>query len=386
MRGSPFLAAHARISGVGDPLAPKTDGSAPLNEERAQRRACERALARLQDKQQTMLEAREALRGKVATLGEERRRAAREVPWSRPLRARLRALHALPLAPARAREADQRETEFLRTSEAYAMAVAAPWPPADVQPVEIDGLTFWVPLDDRLPERAERAARQDLAYRAIVQARELTVGGIMIDVGANLGRTSVPRIILGDVEAVYGFEADADNYRCLVQTARSNGLAGRLLPDFAAVAADDGVASLRKSRFVGGHRLVRGGVERSDVVNVPARRLDSLVAAHGIDANAIRYVKVDVQGWEVGVLRGASELLRKSHIVWQLEVDLHLLGAAGFSPAELFGPIEASFSHFVDVNPEAPGRRHRAIGELREALAYLPSDGSLKTDVLVYSV
>lgn len=370
---------------MADGIAPTTDSRALLKEQQTQRRACERALARLQEKQQKLLEAREALRGKVATLGEERRRAVRQNHSSSPLRARLRALHALPGGAARAREAAQRENDFLRTSEAYVRATAESWPSHDVQAVEIDGLTFWVPLDDRLPERAERAARQDLAYRAIVQARELTVGGIMIDIGANLGRTSVPRIILGDVEAVYGFEADPDNYRCLVQTARTNGLTGRLLPDHAAVAAEDGVASLRKSRFVGGHRLVRGGAERPDVIDVPARRLDSLIAAHQIDADAIRYVKVDVQGWEVGVLRGASELLRRRHIVWQLEIDLHLLGAAGFSAADLFGPIQRSFTHFVDVNPGAPGRRHRPIADLPHALAYLPTDGSLKTDVLVYT-
>lgn len=313
------------------------------------------------------------------------RKAKRQAPSHRPLRTRLALLHALPVAPFRARAAEARDAQFKRTSDAYARAIAEPWPRQDAQRIQIDGLAFWIPLDERLPERPERAARQDLAYRSIVQARELTVGGLMLDVGANLGRTSVPRIVLGDVDAVYGFEADPDNYRCLVHTALENGLSGRLLPDHAAVAAHDGTASLRKSKFVGGHRLVRGHASRPDVVDVPARRLDSLVAMHEIDADAIRYVKVDVQGWEVGVLRGATALLTRRHIVWQLEVDLHLLGVAGFTAPDLLGPIQAAFTHFVDLNPDAPGSRHRPIAEMQEALAYLPSDGSLKTDVLVYT-
>ena len=72
---------------------------------------------------------------------------------------------------------------------------------------------------------------QDFPYRAIAQTREAGIGGVMIDIGANIGRMSIPRVVLGDATLAYCLEPDPLNYACLVRNIRDNGLAGLALAD-----------------------------------------------------------------------------------------------------------------------------------------------------------
>ncbi|MCX6553016.1 MAG: FkbM family methyltransferase [Acidobacteria bacterium] len=284
-------------------------------------------------------------------------------------------------------EGERRELAFRASSPAYDAAIGAPWPRPGVAEISNGGLRLWVPLDARQPDRLERAARQDIPYHAILQSREVAIGGVMLDIGANVGRTSLPRVLLGDVRAVYGAEADADNFECLVHAVIDNGLRGFVLPDHVAIGPRDATATLRRSKYVGGHRIHAGASkENLELVEVPLRRLDTWMTQHGIDAEAVSFVKVDVQGWESGVVQGAEGLLAFRRAAWQLEVDPHLLAFAESSLPELISLVTPHFTHFVDLSTHASGDRHRPVAELAEALAYLPSDGSLGTDVLLYSL
>ena len=96
------------------------------------------------------------------------------------------------------------------------------------------------------------------------------------------------------------------------------------------------------------------------------------------------YVKVDTQGWEVEVLRGASKLLGSRHIAWQLEVSPEMLVAAGSSAAELFQICVDRFSHFLDLGKQAEGPRARPTRELDTALAYI--GGAIPhTDIVLFN-
>jgi FkbM family methyltransferase len=314
-----------------------------------------------------------------------RRRLERQMLSAAPLSGLLSARRPHFPSAALAAEAHAREDRFRHVSPAYAAALETSWPTDAVHRIDFDGICLWIPLDERQPDRVKRAAGQDIPFGAILQSREVAIGGVMLDIGANLGRTSLPRVLLGDVRAVYGAEADNANYACLVHSVVDNGVRGFVLPDHLAISADDGTATLRKSRYVGGHRLVTEGHHVDlEVRPVRTRRVDTWIAELGIDVAEVSFVKVDVQGWEPGVIRGAPRLLALRHAAWQLEIDPHLLNLAGSSVAEFIALVEPHFTHFVDIRTDAPGTRHRPIAELAEALAYLPADTSEGTDVIFY--
>jgi FkbM family methyltransferase len=139
----------------------------------------------------------------------------------------------------------------------------------------------------------------------ILRTREAISNGTMLDIGANIGLTSVTRAVMGDADVVYAAEPAPDNFACLVRAVIENGLRGIVLPDRVAISDHDGTATLRLSGSIGGHALL----PQSRGIDVPTMTLDTWVRRLGIDTLTVRYVKIDTQGHECHVLAGAPDLL-----------------------------------------------------------------------------
>ncbi|MBI4888576.1 MAG: FkbM family methyltransferase [Acidobacteria bacterium] len=296
--------------------------------------------------------------------------------------------------PARARipPPAEREAALRAISPAYA-AASALGPAAfgeHVRSMTVQGLQWWMPIVSPQPSGPSAAwvAKQHFPYRALTQTREVAIGGIMIDLGANTGRMSIPRVVLGDVVAAYCAEPDPLNYACLVGNIVDNGLSGLLLPDQVAIGDRDGSVLLHRSKVSGGHRILPAAEPSEktvEVVEVPCRTLDGWLADLRVDLDAVTFVKVDVQGYETRVLAGASALLARRQVAWQLEVQATLLGKTGTSVPDLCAKLQQHFTHFIDLNGELAGPRQRPISELGDGLAYVDGGSTYKTDVLVYS-
>lgn len=308
---------------------------------------------------------------------------------------RVQTVHARTSIPPR----EQREATLREVSPSYVAAVAegpAAWGES-AHRMRIGNLHWWMPVLHPQPEgpSAERIAKQRFPYRALTQTRELTLGGVMLDIGANLGRMSISRAVMGDVVAAYCAEPDPLNYACLVGNIVENDLQGLLLPDRLAIADRDGTVILRRGRASGGHRVMRddrtvadsprdAGSSRSDAefVEVACLTVDTWMSRLRVDPDAVTFVKVDVQGSEMRVLQGASLLLARRHAAWQLELDPALLELAGTSLADVCTKAQHHFTHFIDLNGALTGRRRREIADLPEGLAYLGKGE--RTDVVLY--
>ena len=337
------------------------------------------ALERTREELRASVEREQAVRAELVNTGGRLRRHERQV---------LRPEVLSDLMPVRARHrretgpdeiARRRDVAHALVSDAYAAARAADAPPG-ADRIEIGGLTWWVPSDDRTEGRlATRIMSGHLPLQDIVRTREAVSNGTMLDIGANVGLTSVTRAILGDAALIYAAEPAPDNFACLVRTVIDNGLQGTVLPDRVAISDHDGTATLWMSGSIGGHTLrdVGGGID------VTTMRLDSWVRKLGIDVSAVCYVKVDTQGFESHVLDGAPDLLARRGIVWELEFAPAILSKAGREPAGLIAQMQAAFTHFIDLNGSASGPRRRPVAELPEALAYLDRGF---TNLMLYGV
>lgn len=285
-------------------------------------------------------------------------------------------------------EAVAREGQFDVASESYRPVREADDPTGEHgRRIGVDGLRWWVPLprlDD--PAVVARAlAQQDFPYRVITQTRELALGGIMLDIGANNGRMSIPRVVLGDVQVAYCAEPEPLNYACLVRNVLDNGLRGLVLPDRVAIGSDNMTVRMMKGRSAGGHRVVNPGAKaRRATIEVPCLTLDSWCDRLGIDARQVTFVKLDTQGSELHVLRGAARLLACPHIVWQIEIDVGLLRERGFAAGDLFACLARHFTHWIDLNRRARGARVRSVDSLSSALAYIMDGRPPRTDILAF--
>jgi hypothetical protein len=109
---------------------------------------------------------------------------------------------------------------------------------------------------------------------------------------------------------------------------------------------------------------------RIGVTGIPVRSwtIDEILSDRGWPS--VSLIKIDVQGSEVRVLRGAQETLRRYHPALFIEVDDDALLKAGFSADILFDEIEAHGYRIYDpARTEAPITRTEA-SIARKALGY----------------
>jgi FkbM family methyltransferase len=281
----------------------------------------------------------------------------------------------------------------LATARHRAARAASPTPPKPPVPpaamarrVTIDGLAWWVPaLPSQSPASVERMlAKQRFPYLAIAQTRDVSVGGVMLDIGANVGRMAIPRVVLGDVTRAYCAEPDALNVQCLGANVSENGLEGLVVVDHVAISDRIGHLPLSRGKMSGSHRVLYGETPSGGIESVRCTTLDAWVAERSIDMMEVTFIKVDTQGSELHVLAGATQVLEVPHVAWQIEVAPSHLHLAGTDPGALYRLLAARFTHFVDLNPDAEGPRLRQTHELADALSYLDGEEDAQTDLVLY--
>jgi FkbM family methyltransferase len=311
--------------------------------------------------------------------GEKKRRLRalkRQRPQASTLRQTLEHRLAALRASSRVAEAQVRHDEFKSRSETYRRSWECPAAlDGSADEVEIGGIRWRVPKDARDPRSfSARVLCGWLPLREILQGRELAVGTAMIDIGANIGTTAIPRVVLGDFQFAYAFEPEPANYAALVQTIRANHLEGFVLPEQAAVGSCDGTARLRVARKMANHFLCANADSLSDqdgLIEVRCRTLDSWAAEVGVDLDLVSFIKCDAQGWEGHILHGSRDVLRQKHIAWQIEFWPSALTRSGYEPRQVVEVLRESFTHFIDLKFRSGSAHTRPTSDLEAALEYL---------------
>jgi FkbM family methyltransferase len=135
-------------------------------------------------------------------------------------------------------------------------------------------------------------------------------GTIAIDTGAHVGLFTIPLArAVGTEGVVWAIEPLPENVRRLRANLRTNGLHNVTVIASAASDADGQLAfELAGDSAYGSTREVLQGWGTAEVVQVSAVRLDTEWRRHGMPRVSV--IKIDVEGAELRVLRGAENLLR----------------------------------------------------------------------------
>lgn len=150
------------------------------------------------------------------------------------------------------------------------------------------------------------------AFRAAVHP-----GAVALDVGANVGAYT---LLLGQWARpggrVFAFEPAPEAFDGLTRHVALNGLGDQVTPVRAAAAATTGTATLAVDGLSGANRLDgSAGGERVRTVT-----LDDFCRREGITPS---FIKIDVEGAELDVLRGARETIRRAGDRLALFVEMH---------------------------------------------------------------
>jgi hypothetical protein len=167
-----------------------------------------------------------------------------------------------------------------------------------------------------LPWRGTPSQTPQQVLDEMALVRQVVVGGVMLDIGAGTGETSIPRVLAGDFQAAYAAEADAAVCQSLADNVRACGLTGRVIPNRAAFGPQ-------------------------------GLTLDAWLDGLAVRPETVSYVRLAVPGGEVAALQGATGLLGHRDIVWQL------VAAPGGDPRELGRMLAEHFTHITDVEAYA---------------------------------
>ncbi len=161
-------------------------------------------------------------------------------------------------------------------------------------------------------------------------------GKVFVDVGANVGAYSLRALSRGT--KVYPFEPNPENVKLLKRNAEINHLTIEVQE--CALGSSEGTANLSQNGATSRISDMKG-------VTVPVRTLDSL------DLQQADLLKVDVEGHELEVFRGARKTLARCHPDIMVEMH-HWIGAE--AEAALFNILLENGYRFEYLDSYSQGR------------------------------
>ena len=202
--------------------------------------------------------------------------------------------------------------------------------------------------------------------RAVLVLSELELpvaGSVLIDVGANIGTTTVTALLRHGFDRALAFEPDPDNLRLLEANVALNALGGRVDVVPAAVSDRSGRASFGRGGTIdevkdGAGSLLNGNHHSRQRLPVDVTTIDDELARRRLAPAHVGMLWIDVQGNEPEVLAGATELLAgRPPIVLAFRPKRLARSSASFAELERFG--YASFvnlraSHLYAPRPWQP--------------------------------
>ncbi|MBS7812067.1 FkbM family methyltransferase [Roseococcus pinisoli] len=208
------------------------------------------------------------------------------------------------------------EGEEFRARMAVDVFARSKWVCAEIR----DGLKLWLDLADHGVSLGCLRGGWEPAETDFVLA-VLEAGDCFVDVGANIGWFSVLAAqAVGPGGRVYSFEPREDLSRRLRQSIADNGFDERCRIETIALGAEEGsieLAWVPDERNPGHSFLVPGALPEgaASLGRVPVRPLDAL----GIEG-PVRLIKIDVEGAELLVLRGAQSLIARDRPILLFEI------------------------------------------------------------------
>lgn len=177
-------------------------------------------------------------------------------------------------------------------------------------------------IDDVRDKKMARGL-EDGAYpneRLLAVARAfVNKKSIVIDIGAHIGTFAIP--IASIVGKIIAFEPSREAFALLSRNATENKAALQLVNKALGSKMGSGTLIVRNASNAGANTLISGG-------DISVVTLDS-------EVTHADFIKMDVEGMELEVLRGSTGLIERARPVVLFEVNLSQLRAHGASPCVL---------------------------------------------------
>lgn len=166
----------------------------------------------------------------------------------------------------------------------------------------------------------------------------LAPGSVFVDIGANVGwHSALAASVVGDSGSVYAIEPNPDNARLIAHTIERNGLQQvHLLP----IALSDEIGFAKFRSAIGSNGGFAGEDGRSIID--PSATIVPTIPLDDLDIPHVDVIKIDVEGAEPMVLRGATATIERDRPVIVFEFSCEMTQrVAGVGPREHFAVFES---------------------------------------------
>ena len=167
----------------------------------------------------------------------------------------------------------------------------------------------------------------------LVQSLEFDDGDIVFDVGANIGWYSCVLSKHVPGAEIFCFEPDPENFELLRENLERNSCR-RVHPVQMGIGerTETRTLHLYKASNVGRHSMLE--INEGRAIDVPVTSLDEFVRDRELDVERVRFLKIDIEGFEYFAFRGAETVL--SHLpVLLAEFSPGYMREGGVEPADL---------------------------------------------------
>ena len=163
--------------------------------------------------------------------------------------------------------------------------------------------------------------------------KHIGADSIVLDVGANIGVYTIEAAkAVGAKGRVVAIEASPGHIKTLKKNVALNGFQNVNIVS-SAVGEAEGVATLTLPDGANRGMFTLGTVAGSISTTVNIRRIDDILKEHGIET--VNFIKMDIEGSELGALKGAIETLKRCHPAILIELNEAALRGCGTSSNEV---------------------------------------------------
>jgi FkbM family methyltransferase len=189
------------------------------------------------------------------------------------------------------------------------------------------------------PIKKEEIVNMTIREDEIIEYFTPKQGDIVIDIGANIGRyTLIASKRVGTNGKVVAIEAHPGNFEMLNRNIKLNRLTNIISLNHAVYSKETKVKLYVPGEESGNtiyNTLISDRATNEEkFVEVNANTLDYLLQSKGIKQEEVNWIKIDVEGAEFEVLKGAANILSKSKDI-ALLIEVHNLTGG----KNLYGPI-----------------------------------------------
>jgi FkbM family methyltransferase len=209
---------------------------------------------------------------------------------------------------------------------------------------------------------------EDYVNCYMINHLDLKRGGLMLDIGANIGWYSLV-MSKGAGLDIYAFEPDPHNYHCLTQNISNNKIKG--VHTFQAAVADRETKMklhLYKTYNTGRHSLIDHG-KTGKFVEVDTVNIDAFMKRHNINGKTVELYKIDIEGFEMTAFRGSMETLSNSRFVFS-EFSPEIMRSINENPVQFTDLFEKlGFKAYIIKNEEHAERiNHDELRRYKEGV------------------